>query len=417
MGMTFYERFVSNTRIRRFTVLLILVAVLWFARSAMSTILLTFTFTYLVVHLIRWLQKHLHFIRPVAVVIPLYLIIIGALYFAISHYAPIVVHQFFKLFQSLYSFYQRPDVDSNAILRFIGQWVQRLNLNAQIRNSVAEIFRYITSVGGAGVTLFISFILSFFYAIEVDELNKFGKLFLNSDFGWFFEDLYFFGEKFVHSFGVVLEAQLLIAVVNTALTTITLSFMQFPSIAPLALMVFFLSLIPVAGVIMSLVPLSFVAYTVGGWRYIVYIVIMIIIIHALEAYVLNPKFMSSRTQLPVFFTFVVLIAAERLFGTWGLIVGIPIFTFLLDILGVKAIRGTKKISEHLRFHHGKVGSRGTKGTVVKDDSNQSDSSQDQKWPATIGPVASSPVARISRLGYFRPLKHRTTKSQTTLLYD
>ncbi|SII04319.1 Domain of uncharacterised function DUF20 [Mycobacteroides abscessus subsp. abscessus] len=67
---------------------------------------------------------------------------------------------------------------------------------------------------------------------------------------------------------------------------------------------------------------------------------MIAAIHVLEAYVLNPKFMSSRTQLPVFFTFVVLLVAERLFGTWGLIVGIPIFTFFLDVLGVKKIAGT-----------------------------------------------------------------------------
>lgn len=50
--------------------------------------------------------------------------------------------------------------------------------------------------------------------------------------------------------------------------------------------------------------------------------------------------MSSRTKLPVFFTFVVLILAERLFGTWGLIVGIPVFTFLLDVFGIKKIANT-----------------------------------------------------------------------------
>ena len=62
----------------------------------------------------------------------------------------------------------------------------------------------------------------------------------------------------------------------------------------------------------------------------------------MEAYVLNPKFMSSRTDLPIFYTFIVLLIGEHLFGTWGLIVGVPIFTFLLDVLGVKPIRGAKK---------------------------------------------------------------------------
>ncbi|NRE04462.1 hypothetical protein DBN73_17895, partial [Enterococcus faecalis] len=42
--------------------------------------------------------------------------------------------------------------------------------------------------------------------------------------------------------------------------------------------------------------------------------------------VLNPKFMSSKTELPIFYTFVILLVSERLFGVWGLIVGIPVFT-------------------------------------------------------------------------------------------
>ena len=61
---------------------------------------------------------------------------------------------------------------------------------------------------------------------------------------------------------------------------------------------------------------------------------MIAVIHAIEAYILNPKLMSSKTDLPIFYTFIVLIFSEHFFGVWGLIIGIPIFVFLLDILEV-----------------------------------------------------------------------------------
>jgi len=111
-----------------------------------------------------------------------------------------------------------------------------------------------------------------------------------------------------------------------------------PSVIALAVMVFILSLIPVAGVIISLIPLSFIAYSVGGIRYVIYIIIMIVVIHMIETYFLNPQFMSSMTHLPIFFTFVILIVSEELIGTWGLIIGIPIFVFFLDILGVHSIR-------------------------------------------------------------------------------
>ena len=44
--MTKYERFVANVKLRRWVVLLSLVIVLWLVRSVMSTILLTFIFSY-----------------------------------------------------------------------------------------------------------------------------------------------------------------------------------------------------------------------------------------------------------------------------------------------------------------------------------------------------------------------------------
>ena len=108
-------------------------------------------------------------------------------------------------------------------------------------------------------------------------------------------------------------------------------------------MIFILSLVPVAGVIISCIPLSFIAYSQGGLNDVIYILALITIVHLFESYVLNPKFMSSKTELPIFYTFVILLVSERLFGVWGLIVGIPVFTFFLDVLKVKPIRGLKRL--------------------------------------------------------------------------
>ena len=123
---------------------------------------------------------------------------------------------------------------------------------------------------------------------------------------------------------------------------IGLAIMRMPQIVALGLMVFILSLVPVAGVIISLIPLSIVGYSVGGIRYVIYIFIMIMIIHAVEAYVLNPKFMASKTELPIFYTFLVLLVAEHFWGSWGLIVGVPIFTFFLDVLGIKPTKRVRR---------------------------------------------------------------------------
>ena len=50
----------------------------------------------------------------------------------------------------------------------------------------------------------------------------------------------------------------------------------------------------------------------------------------------------------MFYTFIVLYLGEHLFGIWGLIVGIPLFTFLLDLMKIKqvpSIRNALKKSE------------------------------------------------------------------------
>ena len=154
--------------------------------------------------------------------------------------------------------------------------------------------------------------------------------------------LHFLAENLSGTFGKVIEAQFIIAIVNTVLTVIALWIMDFPQLFGLGIMIFFLGLIPVAGVIISLVPLSLIAYTVGGFVQVLYILIIIAIIHAIEAYILNPKLMSSKTDLPIFYTFIVLIFSEHFFGVWGLIIGIPIFVFLLDVLEVTNTGDNKK---------------------------------------------------------------------------
>ena len=41
--------------------------------------------------------------------------------------------------------------------------------------------------------------------------------------------------------------------------------------------------------------------------YIVYILVIVMVLHAIEAYFLNPKLMSAKTDLPIFYTFMVIL--------------------------------------------------------------------------------------------------------------
>lgn len=338
---TAWQKFKRNVPFRRFVVLLLIIAVLYELRAMMNTILLTFVFTFIVVHLIRLVQRHFPKVPSKLIVIVTYLLILVALYFAITVYIPMIASQISKMADSVISFYKSNKMD--GIMTYIDRYVNKAELVAQVKNVGGFAVHAVTSVGTLTVATFMSLILSFFYTIELKQMNEFSRSFVTSGyFKWLFQDIQYFGKKFINTFGVVLEAQFFIAICNTVLTMICLAVMRMPQIIALGLMVFILSLIPVAGVIISLIPLSIVAYSVGGVRYVIYILIIILIIHALEAYVLNPKFMASKTELPIFYTFLVLLVAEHFWGTWGLIVGVPVFTFLLDVIDVRTDKKEKK---------------------------------------------------------------------------
>lgn len=334
--MEAWNKFKANDSLRRFFVFLVICFVLYLIRGTLSMILLTFIFTFLILRLVKFIQRWIRIPQSV-IVIGIYVLIVSLFYFALTHYIPKIIYQTGQMVESVYHFYESPAKD-NVILEWIGQNLDAAEIKDQLKNGLSLALTYLTSIGSMGATFFLSFILSFFFSIEEGRVREFSQLFFTSKIGWFSKDVAYLGEKFIRTFGIVLEAQFLIALANTVITTIGLYFMGLPQLLSLSIMVFILSLIPVAGAIISCIPLALIGYSIGGFTDVLYILGMIAVVHALESYVLNPKLMSSKTELPIFYTFIILLFSERFLGIWGLIVGIPIVVFLLDLLDVKAIK-------------------------------------------------------------------------------
>ena len=55
---------------------------------------------------------------------------------------------------------------------------------------------------------------------------------------------------------------------------------------------------------------------------------MIIVIHLLEAYVLNPRIVSSVMHINPVMTLIILYIAHGLIGMWGMLLGVPIAVYI-----------------------------------------------------------------------------------------
>lgn len=137
----------------------------------------------------------------------------------------------------------------------------------------------------------------------------------------------------VQAFGIMLgrafEAQTVVAIVNAVLSVIVFVILGLPSIALLAVIVFVCSYIPIVGMILSTLPAAFLALKVGGGTHVLWLIAGILIIHAIEAYMLNPLIYGRHLRLHPVAVLFVLVIAEHLFGVWGLLLGVPIAAFVL----------------------------------------------------------------------------------------
>lgn len=141
--------------------------------------------------------------------------------------------------------------------------------------------------------------------------------------------------RFAYVVGRAIQAQAMIACVNTLLTFIGLLILDIPSVALLSLIVFVCSFIPVLGVFISTTPMVMVALNADGLTLAIGIIVMITIIHIIEAYVLNPMIYGKHLKLNPVLVLIILLVAYHGFGLWGMILGVPVaHYFIHDVFGV-----------------------------------------------------------------------------------
>lgn len=334
--MDFLKEFFSREVVRR-TFFLITIAVAIYLLGPMTNLLLlTFVFAFLMNSAQDIIVKHLKKITPVKeklVTVTLYALLFAAITFAAVRYFPVLVREVTGVINNFSM--EELKVGNPVIDNFLAQAIQEVDLNNYIKSGVTITIDLASKIGALSLQAFIAMILSLFFILEKKKVFKFLEKFKDSKLSGFYRYFSFYGMNFLNTFGKVMQAQIIIAFCNSVISVCMLYILGFPNLATLWIMILILSLVPVAGVIVSLVPLSLIAFKIGGFAKVISVLVMIAMVHGFESYVLNPNLMSAKVELPIFFTFIILLVAEHLIGVWGLLIGIPLFIFLLEILDVK----------------------------------------------------------------------------------
>lgn len=198
---------------------------------------------------------------------------------------------------------------SAELTTFIGPFIQKL---------IAGVTSFLTS-------LVITFMLAAFVLVDVARVNRFIRSLVPYDYRMDFEELWADADKGLSG---VIRGQLLICLVNGALTFVGLVIFQIKYSFLLALMAGGFSLIPIFGTIISSIPIVVIAL-VGSEKGIALgpalgILAWIAGIHLLEANVLNPKIIGDSAHIHPVIVIFALLGGEHVYGLTGALLAVPV---------------------------------------------------------------------------------------------
>jgi predicted PurR-regulated permease PerM len=334
--MDHLKAFFKEEVVKKVSALVLLVVILWSIRGLLNLLLLTFIFSYLLNSLQQVLYRSLSKMIPIKekiVTIGMYAVILFAIVFGLATYINRSAKELTGIAHKLISF--NLETYTNQINPNVEGFLKGLHLESYTKGAVTTIFHAIPHVSEFSIQLIMAFILSFFLLNGKKEIRDFCKKLEKSKISFLYSYYKYLGTNFANTFGKILQLQILISLINAVLSMIFLAILGFHQVVGLGCMMFLFGLIPVVGAIISFIPLAIIAFTMGGIPKVLWIVVMVLGLHAMESYVLNPRLMAHATKLPIFLAFLTLIISEYFLGTWGLLLGIPLLMFLLDLFNIQ----------------------------------------------------------------------------------
>ncbi len=357
-----WDRFVPF--VQRLTVWLGFFTILWFLRPFFFLVFLTFVFGYVLEHLVELLEKRIRSRRTR--VIGGFLVLLSILVGIGFVVAPELRRQVVTLPTEMSA--KVKDVDAKLLeLRERHEFFHKiLPENFSSKDILSEFFMFSSTGSGdataspqpvehpskeessdvfrsilpfmlrilqgsvaVGSSFLLSLLFSFLIVLDLPNLANGARHLRDTRLRFVYDEVSDNVFRFGRVLGRALEAQLMIAIANTALTAVGLNLMGIPNIASLATIVFICSFIPVAGVFISSVPICLLTLTSKeGFIWVVYVILFITLIHLIEAYILNPRIYGAHLKMNPVLVLSILVISHHLFGMWGLVLGVPVTTYV-----------------------------------------------------------------------------------------
>jgi predicted PurR-regulated permease PerM len=222
--------------------------------------------------------------------------------------------------------------------------------------SITEIiFKFVAGIAAGTIKFLLAILFSFLIVLDFDKIRKELLGWSTSPVGRFFQEAAASVIDFSEVVGTAFQCQLIVALLNATITCVGLAILGIQPLLLLTSIVFLFGLIPVLGVWISSVPIVLIAFNDYDYKRALLVIGLITGVHLLEAYVFNPRIYAARFHLNPVIVLIILVVGHELFGVWGMLLGIPVTHYVLNIAQLPSLPQKLKPSRSVAVAAAKPG--------------------------------------------------------------
>ncbi len=305
-------------------------------RSIIFSVVLAFFATVGLDPLVRFFERR-HMKRSWAIVTVIVLII-AVLVTIIWVILPLVIQQLSFLATAIpqeitrlrdQGWFDPANASSNGVLGQFVNWIAQQVKNPQVWASLGTgLVGFGVSLVNAITTGFFIAILTIYFTATYDATKNAGyRLVAASHRATFIS----YSERILQNFGKYLSGMVILAFFNAVYSLILLLATGVPGAFLIALLAFFITLIPLIGTVLTTAAMTVLAFIHSPLSGVLVLIFMLIYMQV-EAYVLTPKVMGKAVQVPGSVVLISALAGATLFGLPGALFAIPVSAGIILII-------------------------------------------------------------------------------------
>lgn len=344
---------------RRALIWLALFGLIYVLRDFFALIFVTFLMVSFTLPLVNYTVKHTRIPRKVLIV-SLYLIIFAGMIGLVTYIVPRVVEEAGIVAQEFRGSSVRHNIERamsdfanhNPKMKPVVTYLLSQNFANtvdfdRIQNQAQGILKSAFTIAFATiVTLLLSVLFAFLIVLDLTRLREQVRKLENSRLHDFYEQSAGPVVRFAGILAQSFRAQAVIALCNTVLTILGFLIIGLPKVALLSIIVFFFSFVPVLGVFLSTSPAVLVAINAAGYVGAIKVICFVILVHLVEAYVLNPLIYGQHLKLNPVLVLIILYVGHHFFGLWGMLLGVPVAYYFLHYVFAIPIDQVSEVKVH-----------------------------------------------------------------------